>query len=34
MQVWGVTHQGMVRQQNQDAFDARALEDGRVIARV
>ena len=34
MQVWGVTHQGMVRQQNQDAFDARALEDGRVIALV
>ena len=34
MQVWGVTHQGMVRQQNQDAFDAKTLEDGRVIALV
>ena len=34
MQVWGVTHQGMVRQQNQDAFDARTLADGRVIALV
>ena len=34
MQVWGVTHQGMVRQQNQDAFDARAMEDGRIIALV
>lgn len=34
MQVWGVTHQGMVRQQNQDAFDARTLEDGRIIALV
>ncbi len=34
MQVWGVTHQGMVRQQNQDAFDARTMEDGRVIALV
>ena len=34
MQVWGVTHQGMVRQQNQDTFDARTLEDGRIIALV
>lgn len=34
MQVWGVTHQGMVRQQNQDAFDARTLGDGRIIALV
>ena len=34
MQVWGVTHQGMVRQQNQDAFDARTQEDGRIIALV
>lgn len=34
MQVWGVTHQGVVRQQNQDAFDAQRLDDGRVIALV
>ena len=34
MQVWGVTHQGVVRQQNQDAFDTRTLEDGRVLALV
>ena len=34
MQVWGVTHRGAVRQQNQDAYAARTLEDGRVIALV
>ena len=34
MQVWGVTDRGAVRQQNQDAYAARLLEDGRVIALV
>lgn len=34
MQVWGITNRGAVRQQNQDAFAARVLEDGRVIALV
>ena len=34
MKVWGVTHRGVVRQQNQDAFAQRFLEDGRVIALV
>ena len=34
MQVWGITDRGAVRQQNQDAFAARVLEDGRVIALV
>lgn len=34
MQVWGVTDRGAVRQQNQDAYAARALEDGRVVALV
>ena len=34
MQVWGVTHRGAVRQQNQDAYAAQLLEDGRVIALV
>lgn len=34
MQVWGITHQGVVRQQNQDAFAAQTLEDGRIIALV
>ncbi|MCI8437136.1 MAG: Stp1/IreP family PP2C-type Ser/Thr phosphatase [Lawsonibacter sp.] len=34
MQVWGVTDRGAVRQQNQDAYAARVLEDGRVIALV
>ena len=34
MQVWGVTHRGAVRQQNQDAYAAKVLEDGRVVALV
>ena len=34
MQVWGITHRGAVRSQNQDAYDARQLEDGRIIALV
>ena len=32
MQVWGVTDRGAVRQQNQDAYAAKVLEDGQVIA--
>ena len=34
MQVWGVTSRGAIRQQNQDAYAAKVLEDGRVIALV
>ena len=34
MQVWGITHRGAVRQQNQDAYAAKVMEDGRVIALV
>lgn len=34
MQIWGITHRGAVRPQNQDAYDARTLEDGRIIALV
>lgn len=34
MEVWGVTHRGAVRQQNQDAFSTKIMEDGRVIALV
>ncbi len=34
MQVWGVTDRGAVRQQNQDAYAARVLDDGRAIALV
>ena len=34
MQVWGITHRGVVRQQNQDAYAAQTLEDGRIIALV
>ena len=34
MQVWGITHRGAVRSQNQDAYAARQLEDGRIIAVV
>lgn len=34
MQIWGVTHRGTVRQQNQDAYAAKNLDDGRVIALV
>ncbi len=34
MQVWGITDRGAVRQQNQDAYSVRTLEDGRVLALV
>lgn len=34
MQVWGVTHRGAVRHQNQDTFAAQHTEDGRIIALV
>ena len=34
MQVWGVTDRGAVRQQNQDTYAARMLDDGRAIALV
>lgn len=34
MDIWGITHRGAVRQQNQDAYAARRLDDGRVIALV
>ena len=34
MQVWGVTDRGAVRQQNQDAYAAKVLEDGRAVALV
>ena len=34
MNVWGITHRGVVRSQNQDAFACRVLEDGRVAALV
>ena len=34
MQVWGITDRGTVRQQNQDAYAAKVLEDGRVVALV
>jgi len=34
MDVWGVTHRGAVRQQNQDSFSTQKLNDGRIIALV
>jgi len=34
MNVWGITHPGVVREQNQDAFAYERMEDGRVIALV
>ena len=34
MEVWGVTNRGAVRQQNQDSYAAKVLEDGRIIALV
>ncbi|MEA4932458.1 MAG: Stp1/IreP family PP2C-type Ser/Thr phosphatase [Lawsonibacter sp.] len=34
MQIWGITHRGTVRQQNQDAYAMQRLEDGRLIAVV
>ena len=34
MQYWGITDQGVVRNQNQDAFSIQTLNDGRVLAVV
>ena len=34
MHTWGITHRGVVRQQNQDAFDTRLMDDGRAIVIV
>ena len=34
MEVWGITHRGAVRKQNQDSFSIKKLEDGRVIGLV
>lgn len=34
MNAWGITHRGVVRQQNQDAYSLQQLTDGRVIALV
>ena len=34
MKLWGITHRGAVRQQNQDAYAIRELEDGRGLAVV
>lgn len=34
MNLWGITHRGVVREQNQDAFAVRQLPDGRAVALV
>lgn len=34
MNMWGITHRGVIRQQNQDAYAFQQLKDGRVIALV
>lgn len=34
MNVWGITHHGVVREQNQDSFACERLADGRIIALV
>ena len=34
MHMWGITHRGAVRQQNQDAYAMQELGDGRVVALV
>lgn len=34
MKIWGMTHPGMVREQNQDAFEIRVLADDGVAAVV
>lgn len=34
MNVWGITHHGVVREQNQDAFAFEYLSDGRIVALV
>ncbi len=34
MKVWGLTHRGAVRGQNQDSFTTQTLPDGRIVALV
>ena len=34
MNVWGITDRGVVREQNQDSFAHKVLEDGRILAVV
>ena len=34
MQIWGITHRGAVRKQNQDSYAIETLDDGRVIGLV
>lgn len=34
MSIWGITHRGVVRHQNQDAFAVKMLADGRPLAVV
>lgn len=34
MDVWGITHRGAVRQQNQDSYSTQVLSDHRIIAVV
>ena len=34
MNVWGITHRGVVRQQNQDSFASEQLENGSIVALV
>ncbi len=34
MNVWGITHPGVVREQNQDAFEICVLADGGIVAVV
>ena len=34
MHIWGITHRGAVRRQNQDSFEGRDLGNGRIIALV
>lgn len=34
MNVWGITHRGVVREENQDAFAIRSLSEQRVLAVV
>ena len=34
MEIWGITHRGAVRKQNQDSFSVETLDDGRVVGVV
>ena len=34
MDMWGITHRGVIREQNQDSFAVDRLEDGSIIAVV